>query len=274
MVLYVDGEMPFDGLRERDTALATADPGSRMNYLQHEELFDDSGNVLNLAHPKFQGGISILCEKENIEVLILDNLSCLFNGIKENDADGWENVLPWLLDLRRRRVAVVFVAHAGRNGFMRGTSRREDAAFWIVQLTPPEKSEEEAGGARFVSRFDKIRNATGEDCPPIEFTFRRGENGKAEVIWKHVGQLEKFRYLIEKGLTTATQIAEEMGISAPRVSYLAKTAMKEGWLRKNGRNYELVKSASASCAASSGSSGLSQADADEVLADFPEAKAE
>ncbi len=142
------------------------------------------------------------------------------------------------------------------------------------QLTPPEKSEEEAGGARFVSRFDKIRNATGEDCPPIEFTFRRGENGKAEVIWKHVGQLEKFRYLIEKGLTTATQIAEEMGISAPRVSYLAKTAMKEGWLRKNGRNYELVKSASASCAASSGSSGLSQADADEVLADFPEAKAE
>ena len=242
-VLYVDGEMPLDGLRERDAALASADAGGRMNYLQHEELFHLCGGSLNLAHPTFQNAIKILCEKEKIDVLFLDNLSCLFSGMNENDADGWDKVLPWLLDLRRRRVSVVFVAHAGRNGFMRGTSRREDAAFWMLQLTPPEKSEEEeeAGGARFVSRFDKNRNATDNDCPPIEFTFRRGENGTAEVLWKHVGALEKFRYLVEHGLTTASQIAEEMGVSAARVSALAKKAMKEGWLRKNGRDYEFVK---------------------------------
>ena len=67
--------------------------------------------------------------------MFLDNLSCLFSGIKENDADAWELVLPWLLEMRRNRIAVIIVAHAGRNGYMRGTSRREDAAFWIIQLT-------------------------------------------------------------------------------------------------------------------------------------------
>jgi hypothetical protein len=216
-------------------------------------------------------------------VLILDNLSCLFSGLKENDADGWENVLPWLLELRRRRVAIVFVAHAGRNGFMRGTSRREDAAFWILQLIPSEKSEEEAGGARFVARFDKNRNAIGEDCPPVELTFRRGENGAAEVLWEVVGGLEKLRFWIEKGFTSATDIAREMEVTVSRVSALAKIAMKQGWLGKNpkhSRQYELVKRSPASGGVSSGSGepfaksdGLSEDDADEVLATFPKSKA-
>ncbi len=40
-------------------------------------------------------------------------------------------MLPWLLDLRRRKIAVVIVHHAGRSGEMRGTSKREDNVFWI-----------------------------------------------------------------------------------------------------------------------------------------------
>ena len=242
-VLYVDGEMAIDGLKVRDTALTSADAGGRMIYLQHEQMFDKSEAVLNLAHPNHQEALSTLCQKQSIEVLILDNLSCLFTGISENDADAWEAVLPWLLSFRRQRVAVVFIAHAGRNGCMRGTSRREDAAFWIIELTTPE-SEGEAG-ARFVCKFDKNRNATEADCPPIQFEFLQGENGKTDVKWAHVGALEKFRDLVQHGLTTATQIAQELGVSASRVSYLAKIGIKQGWLRKNGRDYELVKSSKA-----------------------------
>jgi len=90
---------------------------------------------LNLTNPAVQAALLENCRQREIEILLLDNLSCLFTGLKENDADAWEVVLPWLLELRRNRIAVVFIAHAGRNGFMRGTSRREDAAFWIMQLT-------------------------------------------------------------------------------------------------------------------------------------------
>ena len=161
-VLYIDGEMPLDNLRERDAALSSTDTHG-MLYLQHEALFHSSGTVLNMADPNVQAAVSELCRVQQVEVLFLDNLSCLFTGLKENDADGWERVLPWLLDLRRNRVAVVFVAHAGRNGLIRGTSRREDAAFRIIQLAAPDGTDDSSDGARFVSRFDKNRNATEEE---------------------------------------------------------------------------------------------------------------
>ncbi|HEV2328094.1 MAG TPA: AAA family ATPase [Verrucomicrobiae bacterium] len=47
-VLYVDGEMSIDGIRERDAALSVG-PAPGMYYLQHEALFHLTDEVLNLA---------------------------------------------------------------------------------------------------------------------------------------------------------------------------------------------------------------------------------
>lgn len=239
-VLYVDGEMALDGIRTRDVALSTA-PTDGMIYLQHEALFHLTGKVLNLTNPTVQAALLEHCQRDKIEVLILDNLSCLFSGIKENDADAWEQVLPWLLNLRRNRIAVIFIAHAGRNGFMRGTSRREDAAFWIIQLTEAKDAGEIQNGARFVARFVKNRNVAEADCPPMEWHFNlpKGET-LAKVSWKKMSTAQVFRQWIEGGLTSATDIADEMGISKGQVSKLAQRAIAEGWLKKDGREYALT----------------------------------
>jgi hypothetical protein len=239
-VLYVDGEMPFDGIRERDAALTTAATDG-IFYLQHEALFHLTGQVLNLTSPAVQAALLEKCKQDEIEILFLDNLSCLFTGIRENDADAWELVLPWLLDLRRNRIAVVFIAHAGRNGFMRGTSRREDAAFWIIQLTEAKDAGEVQAGARFVARFVKNRNATETECPPLEWHFQlpKGET-HAQVSWKKLSTSQLFRQCIEDGLTSATDIADEMGISKGQVSKLATKGIKAGWLKKDGRDYALT----------------------------------
>jgi hypothetical protein len=239
-VLYVDGEMALDGIRERDTALSTAVENG-MFYLQHEALFHLSGKVLNLTNSTVQTALLEQCQREKIEVLILDNLSCLFTGMKENDADAWEMVLPWLLELRRRRIAVIIIAHAGRNGFMRGTSRREDAAFWVIQLTEANDVCEIQNGARFVARFVKNRNATEANCPPLEWHFQLPKGAiRANVTWKSLSTGQIFRQWIENGVTSATDIADEMSISKGQVSKLAKRAIAEGWLQKNGRDYALT----------------------------------
>ena len=239
-VLYVDGEMPFDGIRERDAALSsTAEAG--ISYLQHEALFHATGRVLNLTNLLAQAALLEKCQREKIEVLFLDNLSCLFSGIKENDADAWEQVLPWLLDLRRNRIAVVFIAHAGRNGAMRGTSRREDAAFWIIELTEAKDVGVVQTGAKFVARFVKNRNATEAECPPLEWHFVRRENeARAHVSWKKLSTPDIFRQCLEDGLTTATDIAEEMRLSKGQVSKMATAAIRAGWLTKDGREYKLT----------------------------------
>ncbi|MGH7980330.1 MAG: hypothetical protein ACREE6_13225, partial [Limisphaerales bacterium] len=182
---------------------------------------------------------------DRIDILILDNLSCLFRGLGENDANGWERVLPWLLDLRRNRIAVIFLAHAGRNGQMRGTSRREDAAVWIIDLTEVQEMGEEREGARFVARFAKNRNTSEADCPPVEWNFaKRPGEGRARVRWTRVSASERFRKAIEEGLSTATDIAREMSVSRGQVSKYAAKGMKEGWLKRDGRGYALAQGSS------------------------------
>lgn len=236
-VLYVDGEMPVDDIRDRDAALAAgAAPG--LFYLQHEALFSLTGSVLNLTDPPVQAAILEMCRREKIEILFLDNLSCLFSGLRENDADSWDRILPWLLEMRRNRIAVVFIAHAGRNGLMRGTSRREDAAFWIINLSEPKEPADNQQGAKFLARFVKNRNATEAECPTLEWTFFKPSNApKALVSLKRLSTTELFRQYIEEGMTGATEIARELGITRGRVSQIASKAAKEGWLKKKGRNY-------------------------------------
>ncbi len=239
-VLYVDGEMSMDAIRERDDALSSG-AAEEIFYLQHEALFHLTGKVLNLTEPEAQTALLKKCIRDRIEILLLDNLSCLFAGIRENDADSWDHVLPWLLDLRRQRITVIFIAHCGRNGLMRGTSRREDAAFWIISLSELKEVADDKHGAKFAARFVKNRNASDFECPPLEWRFLRtpGEQ-KANVIWKRISGPEFFRKCIEDGLRTATEIAEEMQISRGQVSKHAAKAMKEGWLKKKSREYVLA----------------------------------
>jgi hypothetical protein len=141
--------------------------------LNHEFLFEKTGCVLNLTGPKVQEALLDLCVSRTTDVLILDNLSCLFSGMAENEADSWEHVLPWLLDLRRRGIAVIIVHHAGRGGQqMRGTSRREDAATWVLRLEALPDHSFDGEGARFISKFVKQRQGTRADTQPIEWHFQ------------------------------------------------------------------------------------------------------
>ena len=114
---HVDGEMPMDLTRDRLKGLAKGN--KNLTILHHEKLFNLSGCSINLADTRTQKAITAICVSTNKKLLILDNLSCLASGVKENDADEWEKLLPWLLELRRRRIAVIIVHHSGRSGLMR-----------------------------------------------------------------------------------------------------------------------------------------------------------
>jgi hypothetical protein len=239
-ILYVDGEMALDLTQRRYRALCQP-PSDKFKFLHHEIMFERTGKVLNLTSPLVQESLLQYAVANKIEVIFLDNLSCLFSGVKENDADAWELILPWLLQLRRRGIAVVFIAHAGRNGLMRGTSRREDAAAWIISLSDSPEATGAGAGARFVARFTKCRNCPGEDAPPMEWHFKREEADGVSVHCKLADQLMILRGWVADGLDTCGEIANEMGVTRGTVSKLAKRAMGAGWLRKGkDRRYALI----------------------------------
>jgi putative DNA primase/helicase len=168
--------------------------------------------------------------------------------MKENDADAWEMVNQWLLILRRHRIAVVIVHHAGRSGEMRGTSRREDNVFWIIALEDLRQAAgaEERKGAYFISRFTKPSRNTQDETPAYRWHFVTEKSGAVTVTCEVAEELEVFRKIIEEGVIKCGEIAEEMKVSSATVSRLAKRAQDAGWLRTNShREYEIVESGTA-----------------------------
>src|SRR5439155_4198582 len=172
-----------------------------------------------------QQAITRRCVNSGTKVLILDNLSTLASGMRENEADSWELVSNWLLDLRRRKIALVIVHHAGRSGEMRGTSKREDNVFWIIALDDTKKNADDKRGARFISRFTKPSRNTQEEVPAYEWHLVTDESsGIVTISHKQAQSLDVFRQLIEDGVSECAQIAQEMKVSPATVSRFAKKA--------------------------------------------------
>ncbi|HPA19287.1 MAG TPA: AAA family ATPase [Verrucomicrobiae bacterium] len=238
-VLYIDGEMPFDDILTRGRLLSGGKLPENLLLWHHQVLFHRRGSVLNLACPELQSALTEYAVAKGIAVLFLDNISCLMGQVAENDADAWgELVGPWLLDLRRRKIAVVLIHHAGRNGRMRGTSKREDAAFWSIRLTPSQDSDEARDGASFVATFDKNRNAVNGDCPPLAWKFKP-DGERVIPDWSKREPIDVFLDLVRNGLESCREIAEEMNVTKGCVSKLAKKAEIKGLIENRNGRYSL-----------------------------------
>jgi len=236
-VLYIDGEMPPDLMRDRDTGLGEGE----IEILSHAILFDRTGQVLNITELAQQQAILERCIRDEIKLLILDNLSTLASGVKENDSYEWERLQAWLLHFRRHGIAVILVHHSGRNGEPRGTSKREDAAFWMIALDDARKNGDDKRGARFITRFTKPSRNTQHEIPAYEWHIvTHPDTGQVSVACKLAQSMDVFRRYIEEGITECGPLAEEMGVSKGTISKWAKRAEREGWLRKKGREYVLA----------------------------------
>jgi putative DNA primase/helicase len=239
-VLYLDGEMPAPDLKERSRLLG-ADESPHLVYGNYEIMSENpKATLMNLADLDFQTATLNICLAKNFNVLIADNLSTLVSGIDENKSLDWELILPWLLTLRRNHITVIIVHHAGRNKQMRGTSKREDPAFWILRLDE-DSSADDQSGACFVSRFTKWRNATAfPETWRWHFKPLPSQNGTPDslrVEYQAASPLFVFIQWVNAGLSTCTDIAIEMDVSKGYISRLAKKAISLGRIKMNGRNY-------------------------------------
>jgi hypothetical protein len=233
-VLFIDGEMAQDSTRDRLKGMSQAN--KNLHVLHHERLFDLSGLSMNLADSVTQRVLTSLCTEKKVKALILDNLSCLVSGVKENDADAWELLLSWLLELRRRRIAVIIVHHAGRSGFMRGTTKREDPAAWIIKVGATDETDHSQDGAKFETSFQKIRNTPAPEWIR-HWHFQTEPNGEVSIGCEEISFEGKVLQLIQAGLETATEIVEELKCAKSTVSKAAKRLETQKLIEIRRRKY-------------------------------------
>jgi putative DNA primase/helicase len=231
-VVIADGEMPLADLQMRlNSILAGLDvdvPNGRLHIL----AADNSEVGINLGSPEGQQALEP--HLDDVDLLILDNLSTLMTTGSEGASDSWLPMQNWLLRLRRKGIAVLIIHHAGVNGEQRGTSRREDALDLVIGLRRPADYSAEQG-ARFEVHVEKARTLIGDGALPFEAMVEAfvSESGRAGIRWvaryTQPPVLNRAAELFRDG-RTVRQVADLLGVSRSEAGRLRLRAAADGIL--------------------------------------------
>src|SRR5262249_19679837 len=104
-VLYVDGEMPIASLQERLKGISIGMGGNIPSDGFGMLAADQIEGGINLSNAEGQRALEPLVD--DIDLLILDNLSTLCANVSESASDSWVSIQTWLLGLRRKGIAVL-----------------------------------------------------------------------------------------------------------------------------------------------------------------------
>jgi putative DNA primase/helicase len=229
-VLYIDGEMPAAAMQERIMQLAVTNPyqGPLLDIVTPDLQPKDQGSI-NLSDPDYQQSLEPLIERASL--IVVDNISTLVRGGKENEAESWLPVQEWALRQRAEGRSVLWVHHSGKGGKQRGTSRREDVLDTSICLRrPPDYSPDK--GAVFEIHYEKSRGFTGTDAQPLEASLEVDFRG--HQIWAY-RSLEASTYdrccdLANEGMKNH-EIALELAIHKSNVSRHVKRGKQNGDIR-------------------------------------------
>jgi AAA domain len=231
-VLLVDGEMPLPDLKQRLSALSVgrglkvANENFKILAADTTESGIDIGSV--------EGQRALDAHLNDVDLLILDNLSTLTSSGSESAGDAWLPLQNWLLKLRRKGIAVILVHHAGVNGKQRGTSRREDALDTVIALRHPDDYLP-IHGARFEVHFQKLRHVFGEGAQPFEaqIDLSSRDSGPDCIRWVtrdlEPPLVQQAADLFRSGLSVR-EVAGILGISRSEAGRQRKKAEAEGLL--------------------------------------------
>jgi hypothetical protein len=234
--LFLDGEMPGPALRDRLAAIvASADREPPPGCLRFVTPDLQRGPMPDLATREGQERIEKVIG--DAKVIIVDNLSCLVRGARENESDDWRPVADWALRQRARGRSVLLIHHAAKGGQQRGTSRREDLLDVVIVLRRPSDYRPEQG-ARFVVAFEKFRNHGGDEIKSFEAALETDATGRQvwtvrdceDAIDDQVIELAKL------GLKQA-DIARELNVHRSTILRTLRRAEEQGrYLPKGGRH--------------------------------------
>jgi len=220
-VLYLDGEMPAHAMQERLERLLNGmnvpRPSDDLLRIITPDL--QAASMPDLATTEGQKAVEEFLP--GVALVVIDNLATLCRTGKENEAQSWQPMQTWLLELRRRGIAVLVVHHAGKSGDQRGTSAKEDIMDTVISLRRPH-GYEMSQGARFEIHLTKSRGMAGDPVKPTESTLvEDGDSYRWNTLEiQHVKE-EQLKALLADGYSIR-DAAEEMGISKSAVDRLKK----------------------------------------------------
>lgn len=211
-IIYIDGEMPAVVFQERFKAISKAFNGSPtldafelLSANLHQDGLPDLAN--SEAQRFYDKAI------EGCDLIVIDNLSTIAPGLKENDADAWSPIQQWALHQRAKGRSVLFIHHANKGGGQRGSSRKEDILDTVINLRRP-PGYLASHGATFELHFEKNRGFFGEDAAPFQVKLEDGKWYKSEL---NIDNDDSMIFQLHASGMSTRQIADRQGRSKSTV---------------------------------------------------------
>lgn len=228
-VLFLDGEMTQADMHERLRRISLTEDGPIPTDDYFRLITPDlqSDPLPNLSRTEGREKINNLMD--TFDVIIIDNLSSLVRSSCENEADSWQEIQDWLLELRKNGKSIILIHHAGKGGQQRGTSKREDVADTVICLKHPEGYRPEEG-ASFEVHFEKTRHFSGKDAE--SFLAKMVETDDGLWYWEvSLPESDKEIDLVVNGIKaglTIEQIKEKTGFTKSQIETRKKKAKNLG----------------------------------------------
>jgi hypothetical protein len=223
-VCYIDGEMPGCAIQKRMRDIATKNTPSENLIILTPDL--QEYGMPDLGTIEGQDAIEPIIK--DVDLIIIDNLSCLVRTGRENEAESWLLIQEWSLKMRARGKSVLFIHHAGKGGKQRGTSRREDVLDTVINLKRPNDYTPDKG-ALFEVHFEKSRYLYGKEVEPFEAQLTTDKQGLQ--CWTtrtlEISTYEKVIELHQDGLSPS-EIIEALHVNKSTVYRHLKEARKLG----------------------------------------------
>jgi hypothetical protein len=169
-VLYVDGEMSIRLMRDRiEDAIRRAGSKPEGVFVLNTEDFPE---MPPLSDPLGRLAIDkIIAALGGIDLIVFDNIQALVLGDMREELP-WKNVLGWVKDLTRRKIAQIWIHHTGHDATRSyGTKTREWQMDAVALLEAVERPEADLA---FALKFTKARERTPgnrDDFAPMIITL-------------------------------------------------------------------------------------------------------
>ena len=259
-VLYVDGEMPLDDIRDRANMLMQGkiqqedgfdreQAGQNLHFMARHQQDDILADFVDLADADSRRNLLARIQRERIDLVILDNLSTLAAFEDENAASSFNGPVDFLQRLKSIGTACILVHHTNKGGEeFRGSSRIattfETLALLKAAAAPPfiedgqeDDGESDSSASAFTLEWRKYRGRRDTSIQDkaifILFVDTQGNAARWHVMDTESGMMLAMLEMVRsKQCPTQRELAEALGTSPATLSRMKQKAMKEGRITK------------------------------------------
>ncbi|BBF94483.1 AAA family ATPase [Blastochloris tepida] len=187
-VLYIDGEMALQDLKDRLVALKDAvegldaDAAAKNLRLLVRSHQDPNAPFPDIADEEGQDVVFSRARCMKADLVILDNFSVLAGVDDENDAAAMQPVLTFLLRMKQAGIATILVHHSNKGGESYRGSSKIATTFEVIVGLKQNHGVASRHTAAFDLAFTKFRGVRNDTI--VETTAWLEENTKGVLRWR------------------------------------------------------------------------------------------